>query len=134
MRLARNYGAHFYRVLSLLIPLKSKANKVCVPGSRALHALENYLERKTREILNAESIVRNYERLNYRQLALLSHALRKPTASFTLSSHRTSHRIAYATTRAHLLHLVGKGLLEKKMRGGTMYFELEPVLMDLMKQ
>ena len=51
---------------------------------------------------NAESVLRNYEGLNYRQLALLSHALRKPDASFTVSSHRTSHRVAYATARADL--------------------------------
>ena len=99
----------------------------------ALHALENYLERKTREIQKAESILRNYEGLNYRQLALMSHALRKLDASFTVSSHRTSHRVAYATARADLLNLVDQGLLEKKMRGGTMYFELGPVLIDLMK-
>lgn len=100
----------------------------------ALHALENYLERKTREIQNAESVLRNYEGLNYRQLALLSHALRKPDASYTVSSHRTSHRVAYATARADLLHLVDRGLLDKRMRGGTMYFEPCSVLIDIMKR
>lgn len=100
----------------------------------ALQALENYLERKTREIRKAESILRNYEGLNYRQLALLSHALRKSDASFTVNSHRTSHRVAYATARADLLHLVDQGLLEKKTRGGTMYFELGPVLIELMRR
>lgn len=100
----------------------------------ALHALENYLERKTREIQKAESILRNHESLNYRQLALLSHALRKPDSSFTVNSHRTSHRVAYATARADLLNLVDQGLLDKRIRRGTMYFELGPVLIDLMKQ
>jgi len=100
----------------------------------ALHALENYLERKTREIQKAESILRKYESLNYRQLALLSHAMRKPDSSFTVNSHRTSHRVAYATARADLLHLVDQGLLEKKIRRGTMYFEPGPVLIDLMQQ
>jgi len=100
----------------------------------ALHALENYLERKTSEIRKAELTLRNYEGLNYRQLALLSHALRKPDSSFTVNSHRTSHRVAYATARADLLRLVDQGLLDKRMRGGTMYFELGPVLIDLMKQ
>jgi len=100
----------------------------------ALHALENYLERKTREIQNAESVLRNYGGLNYRQLALLSHALRKPDASFTVSSHRTSHRVAYATARADLLHLVDRGLLDKRVRGGTMYFAPGSVLLDIMKR
>jgi Fic family protein len=97
----------------------------------ALHALENYLERKTREIQKAESILRNYEGLNYRQLALLSHALRKPDSSFTVNSHRMSHRVAYATARADLLNLVDQGLLAKKVRGGTMYFELGKIGTDL---
>jgi len=100
----------------------------------ALHALENYLERKTREIQKAELILRNYEGLNYRQLALLSHALRKPDASFTVSSHRTSHRVAYATARADLLHLVDQGLLDKRIRGGTMYFEPGSELIDIMRR
>ena len=98
---------------------------------RALHALENYLERKTREIQKAESILRNFEGLNYRQLALMSHALRKSDSSFTVNSHRTSHRVAYATARADLLHLVDQGLLAKKVRGGTMYFELGKIGTDL---
>ncbi len=97
----------------------------------ALHALENYLERKTSEIRKAELTLRNYEGLNYRQLALLSHALRKPDSSFTVNSHRTSHRVAYATARADLLRLVDQGLLDKRMRGGTMYFELGSVLIEL---
>ena len=97
----------------------------------ALRALEKYLERKTSEIRKAESTLRNYEGLNYRQLALLSHALRKPDTSFTVNSHRTSHRVAYATARADLLHLVDQGLLDKKMRSGTMYFELGSVFIEL---
>ena len=100
----------------------------------AMRGLENYLEKKTREIQEAEAVLHNYEGLNYRQLALLSHALRKPDASFTVSSHKTSHRVAYATARADLLQLADQGLLAKKLRGGTMYFELGPVLIDLMKQ
>ena len=89
---------------------------------RAMQALEQYLERKTAEIRHAEKALRKYKDLNYRQLALLSHALRKPEASFTVNSHRSSHRVAYATARADLLELVDKGLLVKKLRKGTMYF------------
>lgn len=99
----------------------------------ALRSLESYLEKKTREIRKAESVLRDYADLNYRQLALLSHALRKPDASFTVSSHKTSHRVAYATARADLLDLVEKGLLEKKVRGGTMYFAAGPVLANLVE-
>ena len=112
-----------------------------VPGSitlgwfrSALHALENYRERKTREIQNAESILRNYEGLNYRQLAFLSLALRKPDASFSVSSQRTSHQVAYATGRSDLLHLADQGLLIKRMRGGSMYLEPGSALIDIMRR
>ena len=94
----------------------------------------NEITLKLMEIQKAESVLRNYEGLNYRQLALLSHALRKPDTSFTVSSHRTSHRVAYATARADLLHLVGQGLLDKKMRDGTMYFEPGSVLIEIMNR
>ena len=99
---------------------------------RALQALEKYLERKTREIQKAESLLRNYDDLNYRQLALLSHALRKLDANFTITSHRTSHRVAYATARADLLQLVELGLLVKHMRSGALHFNVGPVLHELM--
>lgn len=99
---------------------------------RALQTLEKYLERKTREIQKAESLLRNYDDLNYRQLALLSHALRKLDANFTITSHRTSHRVAYATARADLLQLVEPGLLVKHMRGGALHFNAGPVLHELM--
>ncbi len=99
---------------------------------RALQTLEKYLERKTREIQKAESLLRNYDDLNYRQLALLSHALRKPDANFTISSHRSSHRVAYATARADLLQLVERGLLEKRTQGVALHFNPGPVLHELM--
>ena len=99
---------------------------------RALQAFEKYLERKTREIQKAESLLRNYDDLNYRQLALLSHALRKLDANFTITSHRTSHRVAYATARADLLQLVEPGLLVKHMRSGALHFNAGPVLHELM--
>jgi Fic family protein len=99
---------------------------------RALQTLEKYLERKTREIQKAESLLRDYDDLNYRQLALLSHALRKLDANFTITSHRTSHRVAYATARADLLQLVELGLLVKHMRSSALHFNIGPVLHELM--
>ena len=99
---------------------------------RALQTLEKYLQRKTREVQKAESLLHHSDDLNYRQLALLSHALRKLDTNFTITSHRTSHRVAYATARADLLQLVELGLLVKHMRSGALHFNAGPVLHELM--
>lgn len=88
----------------------------------ALLALERYLKKKTREIQQAENLLQGIEGFNYRQMALLSHALRKPDADFTINSHKVSHRVAYATARADLLNLVKTGLLEQRTIGNAMHF------------
>jgi len=98
----------------------------------ALQALERYLEKKTREIRQAENLLQGIDWLNYRQLALLSHALRKPHADFTINSHKVSHRIAYATARADLLSLVKIGLLEQRSIGNAMHFTPGAALLDLL--
>ena len=63
----------------------------------ALQALEKYLEKKTGEIKRAGMVLKGISGINYIQLALLSHALRKPHADYTINSHKVSHRIAYGT-------------------------------------
>lgn len=98
----------------------------------ALHKLERYLEKKTREIQQAENLLHGVDWLNYRQLALLSHALRKPHADFTINSHKVSHRIAYATARADLLSLVKIGLLEQRTIGNAMHFAVGDALLELL--
>ena len=84
----------------------------------ALHLAEKYLERKTKQIEEAECLLRNRGEFNYRQLALLSHALRKLHAEFTVKSHQVSHSIAYATARSDLMNLVDRGLLEEYKQTG----------------
>lgn len=81
--------------------------------TRALSAAEQYLEKKRRQLAEAEETLRAEGEFNYRQLALLSHALRKPHAEYTVKSHQMSHQVAYATSRADLLDLVARGLLEE---------------------
>ena len=97
----------------------------------ALSALERYLEKKTREIKNAEKLLKGIQGLNYRQLALLSHALRKPDADYTINSHKISHRVAYATARADLLNLVDRGLLSQHTIGNALHFSAGPTLQEL---
>ncbi len=89
---------------------------------QALQSLEKYLERKATEIRHAEELLKNIGGLNYRQLALLGHALRKPHSIFTVNSHQMSHRVAYATARSDLLSLVDRELLEKHIFRNSMQF------------
>ncbi len=98
----------------------------------ALQALERYLERKSKEIRKVEKVLKGISGINHRQLALLSHALRKPNADFTINSHRVSHRIAYATARADLLNLVRIGILKQRKIGNALHFSSGETLFDLM--
>jgi len=98
----------------------------------ALQALEGYLERKTNEIRMAEKTLKGISGINHRQLALLSHALRKPNVDFTINSHRSSHRIAYATARSDLLNLVKIELLKQRTIGNAMHFSTGDALYELM--
>jgi Fic family protein len=70
------------------------------------------------------------ERLNYRQRDLLSHALRRPDAEFTLREHRLDHRTAYSTARADLLELVELGFLCQETRGLAFVFTPSPNLRE----
>jgi len=93
---------------------------------RAIQALHEYLARKAREQRSAEGLLSHApgisERLNHRQVALLSHALRHPGHGYTVESHRRSHRITPQTARTDLMGLAGLGLLEQRKRGRAFVF------------
>lgn len=98
----------------------------------ALQALEKYLQKKTGEIKRAERVLKGISGINHRQLALLSHALRKPYADYTINSHKVSHRVAYGTARADLLNLTKIGLLHQRTVGNAMHFTVGQALLDLL--
>jgi Fic family protein len=93
---------------------------------RAIEDLHVYLKRRTAELRVAEDRVRHMrglkEELNYRQLALVNHALKRSEAVYTVESHRISHGVVYETARTDLLHLAKLGLLDKHKRGRTYVF------------
>lgn len=84
---------------------------------KAIRELEDYLQRKIEQIRQLESQLRVRSSLNYRQLALLSHAIRHPRAEYSIQSHKRSHRVAYATARADLAQLNALGYLVETWRG-----------------
>ena len=84
---------------------------------KSIEDLEKYLKKKTQQIKNLETRLRDHTHYNYRELALLSHALRGSNTEYTVKSHQRSHNVAYATARADLLHLEKEGLLIKRQAG-----------------
>lgn len=93
---------------------------------RAIASLREYLSRKASEIQHVDTALGNTvfsRQLNYRQLAVVSHAIRNPGEIYTIESHRSSHNVTYPTARADLLKLAELGLLDKKQSGNTFLFE-----------
>jgi Fic family protein len=82
---------------------------------RAIEDLHDYLARKAAELRDAEEIVRHAAalrtELNHRQLALLQHALKTPSARYTVASHRISHGVSYESARSDLMRLAAQQLL-----------------------
>ncbi len=93
---------------------------------RAIEALYEYIARKTAEQRSAENLLRRApmlaDRLNHRQIALLSHALRHPGQGYLVESHRRSHRVTHQTARTDLLQLAELRLLERRKRGRAFVF------------
>ena len=92
---------------------------------RAIINLQQYLGRKAKEIKQVENILDSSlftKYLNYRQLAIISYALRNPTGTYSIESHRKSHNVSYPTARSDLLELVEYDLLKKRKLGNTFIF------------
>lgn len=102
---------------------------------RAIDELHQYIAKKAEELHRIEGLIRSFTGLNYRQLALLSHALRHPNARYSMESHRASHGVVYQTARTDLNSLAAKGLLRQATVGKTFAFfpveDLEGKLRDL---
>lgn len=93
---------------------------------RAIKGLYEYLERKVSEQRVTERFLARSSRLknklNHRQLALLTHALKHPGAVYKIESHQRSHGVVYQTARTDLVGLNELGLLEKERVGKAFVF------------
>lgn len=86
--------------------------------SRAIKDLHEYLKRKIDELKDLQrSLATMPGEFNYRQLALIEHAMKNPTAQYSALSHATSHNVARETARQDLIHLEERGLLIKRKMG-----------------
>lgn len=101
---------------------------------QAIDELHQYLQRKISQMQETEALLRPSAALNYRQIALLSHALRHPGQQYTIASHQQSHDVAYQTARTDLLDLEEKGLLLKRKISKTFVFKPEVDLAERLTQ
>jgi Fic family protein len=95
---------------------------------RAIKELFVYLDEKVSEVRTVERALRSLHGLNHRQLALLSHAVRRPDAVYTFETHRRSHNVVYQTARNDLLDLEALGYLDRQQVGRQFRFYPAPGL------
>lgn len=84
---------------------------------RSISQLYEYLDRRAGEIREVERLLGRTGRFNFRQLALLAHALRRPDAIYTIQTHQASHNVVYETARKDLLDIESLGLLQRGQVG-----------------
>src|SRR3989344_5048263 len=93
---------------------------------RAIGDLQKYLAKKASEVHEVEGMIRKSPKLrallNYRQIALLNHALRHPGAIYRIQGHRQSHNVTYDTARNDLLELAKSRLLDQRKIGRAFTF------------
>ena len=95
---------------------------------RAIKELQAYFARKTKQLQDLERELRGIVKLNHRQRALVSHALRHPQHRYLIESHLRSHNVVYQTARTDLLNLKDLGLLEGQKVGREWQFTPAPDL------
>ena len=91
---------------------------------QAVNDLYKYIDKKTSEIASAEQLfsasTKLKNKLNYRQLDLIKHAVQHPGFIYKIAEHQHSHGIAYETARTDLLQLSDEFnflIKEKKGKG-----------------
>ncbi|HVY79256.1 MAG TPA: Fic family protein [Solirubrobacterales bacterium] len=101
---------------------------------KALDRHDVYIRRKIAEVRDVERLLHDADGLNYRQLALLTDAIRNPGGVYTFGSHATSHRVSHETARSDLSDLDERGLLLRRRKGRGYTFEPVPDLAARLKE
>ncbi len=95
---------------------------------QALDRLAQHLRTEEDKVRQSERLLRVSRDLNLRQRLLLEHALRHPTAEYTITSHMNSNGIAINTARADLDSLVRRRLMTRTKRGKKTIYHPDPGL------
>lgn len=97
---------------------------------KAIHDLHVFLKKKTQDINVAEKMLTGNPRLkgklNFRQIALLRHALKNPRFSYVINEHQNSHGISYDVARKDLLFMADDLKLLTKTKDGSRYIFVVP--------
>jgi Fic family protein len=101
---------------------------------QAVVDLHDYLQRKIAEQRDAEAHLSGFERLNGRQVALLTHAIRHPEQVYTYEGHAGSHRVTHETARSDLADLASRGLLARRPGGRAHRYEPPDDLPERLKE
>jgi Fic family protein len=92
----------------------------------ALAELSTHLNARAKRMAQLARSVAGFDALNHRQRAVLQHAIRHPTHSYTVEGHAESHRVHYQTARTDFIDLVKGGYFEARRIGkGKRYFPSE---------
>lgn len=102
--------------------------------NKAIQQLRAFFRRKTEQIAEVERTLHATLKLNHRQRALITHALRTPGHPYTIASHQLSHQVTYQTARTDLLNLSDRGLLQKAKIGREWVFTPIEQLNDALSQ
>jgi Fic family protein len=89
---------------------------------QALRDLYDYLQRKDAQVQLLNRHLRIDRRLNHRQRALLTHALRHPGFVYTIPEHAFYHSVNHETARKDLQDLRRRGILEASKSGRSWEF------------
>lgn len=100
---------------------------------RAIEDFYGYLERKVSEVRSVEELLPSVN-FNHRQLALVGHALRSPSSTYTYRSHANSNGVVRQSARSDLLDLEEKGLLARRRVGNRFVFSAAPDLANRLKE
>lgn len=100
----------------------------------AISDLFKYLDKKTKQLHDAERLLSSNKKLNFRQLTLLRHALKHPRFNYTISEYMQTHGIVYETARKDLMQMSDQfNLLIKAKMGKKILFISPHDLHDRLK-